>query len=247
MRIEVDPHIHTIATGHAFSTIIENAKIAKERGLLGICITDHGPARPDSPKIDYFKMLYNSYLPEKIEDVKIYTGVELNILSKYGDVDLPEYILEKLDFVIASFHNGTPYSSNSLVKNTEAIINTIKKPYIDGISHPGDPHFPYPVELEEVVKAAAHFKKALEVNNNALKRGKKWFKHYTRLTELCIKYKVPILISSDAHFSYYVGDFSLSLEVISRFGDEAYDLIINRTLRGFEKFIGREGISSDTL
>lgn len=247
MRIEVDPHIHTIATGHAFSTIIENAKVAKERGLLGICITDHGPARPDSPKIDYFKMLYNSYLPEKIEDIKIYTGVELNILSKHGDIDLPEYILEKLDFVIASFHNGTPYSSNSIVKNTEAIINTIKKPYIDGIAHPGDPHFPYPVELEEVVKAAAQFKKALEVNNNALKRGERWFKHYTKLTELCIKYKAPILISSDAHFSYYVGDFSLSLEVISQFGDEVYGLIINRTLRGFEKFIGREGVSTDTL
>lgn len=240
MIIEIDPHTHTIATGHAFSTIIENARIAKEGGIKGICITDHGPARPDSPGIDYFKMLYSGYLPNVIEEVKVYTGVELNILSKSGDVDLPEYILHKLDFVIASFHNGTPYSSNSKTKNTEAIINIIKKPYIKGIAHPGDPHFPYPVELEEVVKAASYFKKSLEINNNALKRGELWFEHYTKLTEFCIKYSTPIFVSSDAHFSYYVGDFPLSLKVISQFGNEAYKLVINKTLEEFEKFIGRE-------
>ncbi len=32
MKIVVDSHTHTLASGHAYSTIIENAKAAKQKG-----------------------------------------------------------------------------------------------------------------------------------------------------------------------------------------------------------------------
>lgn len=44
MRFLVDPHTHTISSGHARSTVRENALAAKQAGMEGICCTDHGPA-----------------------------------------------------------------------------------------------------------------------------------------------------------------------------------------------------------
>lgn len=43
MDIVVDSHTHTIASGHAYSTILENALAAKNKGLKLLCTTDHAP------------------------------------------------------------------------------------------------------------------------------------------------------------------------------------------------------------
>ncbi len=232
--IEVDTHTHTNATGHAFSSLLENVKEAKKKNLKGICITDHGPARPDSPSIEYFKMLASKYLPSEIDDIKIFTGVELNIISDEGDVDLPDSILKNLDFNIIAFHNQTPYSSNSIIKNTKSMIKALERKYIKGVAHPGDPYFPYEINLEEVVKAAANLGKFLELNNNVLKRGERWINYYKEMLYLCKKYNVKIFISSDAHFSYYIGDFSIAYDVIKEFNNLK---IINERLEEFEKLL----------
>ena len=54
----VDPHTHTIASTHAYSTILENAKAAAERGIKLLGITDHAPAIEDSPHVLYFRNLH---------------------------------------------------------------------------------------------------------------------------------------------------------------------------------------------
>lgn len=46
MDIVVDSHTHTIASGHAYSTILENALAAKNKGLKLLCTTDHAPEMP---------------------------------------------------------------------------------------------------------------------------------------------------------------------------------------------------------
>lgn len=237
MIIEVDTHTHTISTGHAFSTIIENVQVAKKLNLKGLCITDHGPARPDSPSIEYFKMLASRYLPSEIDGIKIFTGSEMNVVSEEGDTDLPENIYKNLDFNIIAFHNQTYYSSNSKTKNSIALINAVKKPYIKGVAHPGDPYFPYPVELEDVVKAALDYNKALELNNNVLKRGDFWINYYKEMLEFCLKYNVKIFISSDAHFASFIGDFKIAINLINSFDLRIKDLIINKKLEEFQEFI----------
>jgi putative hydrolase len=44
MQLSADLHCHTIASGHAFSTLSEMASGAARRGLDLIAITDHGPS-----------------------------------------------------------------------------------------------------------------------------------------------------------------------------------------------------------
>lgn len=51
MNIVVDTHTHTLASGHAYSTIIENALSAQNKGLKLLCTTDHAPEMPGAPTI----------------------------------------------------------------------------------------------------------------------------------------------------------------------------------------------------
>ena len=46
MKTLLDVHTHTIASGHAYSTLQEMAKAAKDKGLEILGITEHGPNIP---------------------------------------------------------------------------------------------------------------------------------------------------------------------------------------------------------
>lgn len=43
MKLIADTHTHTLASTHAYSTVLENAKFASEIGLSYLGITDHAP------------------------------------------------------------------------------------------------------------------------------------------------------------------------------------------------------------
>lgn len=47
MKILLDTHTHTLASTHAYSTVLEMAKYASEAGMEAIAITEHAPAIPD--------------------------------------------------------------------------------------------------------------------------------------------------------------------------------------------------------
>ena len=49
--IIADLHTHTLASSHAFNTVTEMARAAREMGYRALAITDHAPAMPDSPHI----------------------------------------------------------------------------------------------------------------------------------------------------------------------------------------------------
>ena len=42
MEFRLDSHTHTLASGHAYCTLLEMVRAAADRGLELICITDHG-------------------------------------------------------------------------------------------------------------------------------------------------------------------------------------------------------------
>ena len=44
--MKVDLHTHTLASGHAFGTVWESAKIASEKGIKLLGVTDHSPSLP---------------------------------------------------------------------------------------------------------------------------------------------------------------------------------------------------------
>lgn len=238
MRLQVDSHTHTLASAHAYSTILENAHTAAEQGIKLLCITDHAPALPDSPNCFHF-MNYHS-LDRELYGVQMLYGVELNIMDASGTIDLPEDILKKQDVVIASYHTAcTPPGSRA--ENTRAYLKAIENPYVQIIGHPEDGHIP--VDFEALALAAKDAGVLLEVNNNSLKNA--YYRLNTRenllsLLKLCEKHGVPISTGTDAHFATAVGRFHEAEELLkeARFPEE---LVANTSVDKFMGLLTRKG------
>jgi len=103
-KIELDVHTHTLASGHAFSTIQEMAKAASEKGLKFLGITEHTPGIPGSCELIYFRNLH--VVPRNMYGVNLLLGAEINILSPDGTLDIDSTALEFKD-VQLSTHNST--------------------------------------------------------------------------------------------------------------------------------------------
>lgn len=89
------------------------------------------------------------------------------------------------------------------------MINVIRNPIIDIISHPGDGTAN--LLFEPIVIAAKETGTLLEINNSSLKpcRGKiaKAIPNNLEILRLCKKYEVPIILGSDAHFHTDIANY----------------------------------------
>ncbi|NLC70769.1 MAG: phosphatase [Desulfuromonadaceae bacterium] len=235
MILKADLHIHTIASGHAFSTVNEIAAEAARKGLEAVGIADHGPALPGSPHHFYFPCL--KFIPDVIGGVRIFKGVEANILGR-GEVDLAESLLERLDFAIAGFHDHAGYRGETLEEHTEALVSVMQNPMIRIIAHPGNPRFP--IDLERVVKTAVETGTALEINNASFIGSRHGSEGNCReIARLCARFGAPVAVSSDAHIAQAVGGLDAALEVVLEAGIP-WDKIVTRDLASTLAFLGLE-------
>ena len=82
MKLLFDLHTHTVASGHAFSTLKENIEEAAAKGLKAMGTSDHYSAMPGSAQPIYFTNF--KAIKEKILGVRIFTGMEANIIDLEG-------------------------------------------------------------------------------------------------------------------------------------------------------------------
>lgn len=234
MKYVLDAHTHTIASGHAYSTLMDNVNYASSIGLELIGITDHGPAMDGGTKPSYFMNF--SVIPREINGVKIKMGAELNILDYEGQVDLSKFYLERIDYAIASMHPPCiPFGT--LEENTNAILKAMENPYVKILGHPGDPR--YPIDCKAIVEKSQETGTLIEINNasltpNGFRKGSEVY--ITEILKLCIKKSQPIILASDAHFCTHIGDFGYVLKLLDEinFPDE---LIVNTSVKMLEKYI----------
>lgn len=235
--IKCDLHLHTISSGHAYSTVEEYARAAAEKGLEAIAIADHGPALQGGGSLYHFWNL--RVLPRSWYSVLVLRSVEANILNTEGGLDLPDQVLEKLDLVHAGLHPYTGYEGKSTEENTRAMLAALANPLVDIIVHPDNPSFP--VDMEKVVEAAIGEGKALEVNNSSFV--------YTRLgsEESCLQMAAEIdrrggnlAVGSDAHVSSFAGEFSRAVEIL-RETDTAPYSVINYSIERLVEFLRSRG------
>ncbi|MCL2388734.1 MAG: PHP domain-containing protein, partial [Defluviitaleaceae bacterium] len=125
MNYTLDIHCHTVNSGHAYSTIAENAAHAAKVGLTHIGIADHGPDMPGGAHRYHFYNL--GALPDYIHGVRILKGIEANILDAKGTLDFPDQYLAMMDFVIASMHREVIVPSTR-EENTAALVNAMENP-----------------------------------------------------------------------------------------------------------------------
>jgi putative hydrolase len=236
MRIVADMHTHTIASGHAYSTVNELAQAAAHKGLSALAITDHGPALPGGPHLYHFGAM--RFIPHDLYGVRLMPGVEANIIDEAGQIDLPEPYLQKLDFVMAGLHEGCGMDDLGIDRNTAAIINAMQNPRIKAISHPGNPIFP--CHYDALAKAALETGTALEINNASFSVSRKGSRaNCEELASLLARYGAPVVVGSDAHIAQGVGIFDEALLTLTKAGiDEGQ--IINSSMERLLTFLALE-------
>ncbi len=211
LELKADLHIHTVASGHAYSTIGEIATEAKKKKLEIIGITDHGPKMPGGPHLYHFGNL--RVIPQIFQGIELLKGVEANIIDYEGNLDMPENYLKKLDLILAGFHDLC-YPGGSVEENTKAMIKALANPYVDIIVHPGNPEFL--VDFERVIRATEDYGKAIEINNSSFLTSRKGSQGNCKMiAKLLASSQAKISVGSDSHLAQDVGRFDEALKALS--------------------------------
>jgi len=239
-RLRYDHHTHTIysrvgAYFHGKGRIIDNARAAAKRGLESLAITDHGPFDfygLDLRKIPQMRREIAAALLA-FPKLKIYLGVEADIVDTPNGLDVSPEDFGKFDFVNAGYHYvpkchmlhnfiafRMPWpkvlKEKLRLQNTERIIKALKNNDINILTHPGDKAF---IDEHAVAKACEETGTLVEINAR--------HKHPdVRDLQIYKKYDVKFVIDSDAHRPKYVGRFAESLALAIEAGIDT-DRIVN--------------------
>ena len=232
-KLAADLHVHTTASGHAYSTFEEYVARAKRIGLKGIAITDHAPNMPGGPHIYHFSNL--RMIPKFFRGIRIYKGAECNIINEQGGLDLPHDVLRSLDIVMIAFHPRVGYGSKGEEKNTEVMLKAMKNPYVNVIAHPGNPMFP--VSIQKIVSAAKDRGIVLEINNSSFtgSRSGSW-ERCLQVAKEVKKQNWLVTIGSDSHLSTMLGTSDKAMELIGLAGLKKEN-VVNSSLKLIEKYL----------
>lgn len=223
MNTIADLHTHTLASQHAYSTLGELCSAAKEKGFFAFAVTDHGPGMPDGAIAHHFFCL--SGLPDEIDGMLLYKGAETNIMNYNGGLDLDATLLNQLDFVIASYHIEC-ITPGTVQQHTQGLLYAIENPAVDCVGHCGNPVFA--IDPLPIVKACAKHKKLIEINSASFKVRPGSEFTCKKIAQLCAQYHVKIVINSDAHSKWQVGEHSAALNMLAEIHFPE-NLIINST------------------
>lgn len=228
-------HTHTYYSDGK-STMEENVKRARELGLKTVGISDHGYRHMG------FGVSYTEYpkmkdeilrLREKYPDITILLGVEANILDDTGLIDVDDYILQYVDYVMAGYHFGSsvtkprgirnhlfnfikPFKRFEVDYNTKALINAMKQNDLFILTHPGDKG---DIDTLEVAKAAKETGTILEINAHHCNLSRE---QLLLIKDMDLRYSV----GADAHHFEHIGRVEKALGTIEGVGLDI-DRIIN--------------------
>ncbi|OUP10426.1 phosphatase [Collinsella sp. An2] len=245
--IATDIHTHTLFSRHAYSTIGENVAAARAAGLELLGSADHMSSMlfPE-PDIRNFQFFYNQVVWPRVWDgVTLLRGAEADIVSLEGglfgqDVHVPESIVgkrfrrdwtlydrvvESLDYLVASVHNGDFAADATLAQTTEMYVCVLQNPKVFVLGHTGRSGIPY--DLDEVLGCAKEQGKLIEINNHSLEGAGRHHQACRDIAVRCAELGVGICVSSDAHIAPAIGDYPCAKRLLEEI-HFPQELIMNR-------------------
>ncbi|MDO5141457.1 MAG: phosphatase [Eubacteriales bacterium] len=238
MQIVADLHMHTNVTDHAFSTLTEMVHAAKERGLMAVAITDHGPTNPDGAHEWHFSNL--DLIPRQIEGVTVIRGIEFDITAPAGGINvIANKSLRPIEFALASFHECLFPPADKIV-HTQALEAILHNPYVNAFGHLGNANFPF--DHEYIISRCNAHGKIVEINNASLGIRQGSRENCADIARLCKKYEVPIVVDSDSHISYRVGRVEGALDMLEEVGFPE-ELVINSSRERLAAYFRRRGLN----
>ncbi len=201
-QVQGELHCHTTLSDGR-NTLEEMAAAARESGHAYMVITDHSASHGFGDAVEAERLWqrieeiaeYNAKLEQEgVRDFRLYSGSEVNI-GLDGSLDYPDELLAALDWVIASVHST--FSNDSAVM-TKRIRAAIEHPQVDCIGHLTGrligQRDPYPVDIEELLAAAAETRTMFEINGNPRRRDLS--EGHARMAG---EAGVPVILTTDAH------------------------------------------------
>jgi len=230
-------HVHSTYSDGA-NSIRELAEWCRENGLsyLGVC--DHsasaayaGGLRPEDIKRQHEEI---DRLNEEFHDFTIFKGIESDITTD-GNLDYPEKILEKFDFIIASIHSRLTMSE---VEATRRIIQAIENPYTTILGHPTGRLLTaregYPLDINAVLNAAAEAGTVIELNASPHRLDIDW-RHLQAAGDRGIK----IAVNPDAHSLAGMADMQYGIGIARKGWLRSGDVINTLPTAAFAEFLSR--------
>ncbi|TFG35486.1 MAG: DNA polymerase/3'-5' exonuclease PolX [Parcubacteria group bacterium] len=237
-QIKGDLHCHSSWDGGE-NSIEEMAKTAMAMGYEYIGISDHTKYLRIENGLDEKKLelqrkeidKLNEKLKKENKRFRILQGCETNILNN-GSTDIKDEALAKLDYVIAGVHSSMKMEKNEM---TERIINAIKNPNIDIISHPSGrilkKRDEYLIDFDKVLKAAKEYSKILEINS--------WPERLDlndQRIRMAKTAKVKMVINTDSHSKDHMKFIELGIAQARRCWAEKDDIINSQPVEKLLKF-----------
>ncbi len=223
-----DYHTHTKnSDGHG--TLIQTLAAADKVGLKQVGITDHGfrhIARGMKLRdVEKMRRLMEQYKADF--SVECLLGIEANIYTSDGQIDLSPQERDLFDYVVAGYHkavwgksvadsfrynipalfaNWKEYTDSQRRKYTKAMVQAVTSGKINVLAHL---NYGIPAFVKEVGKAAVDYDVYVELNG---KRVNMTDDEVMTLYDMGVKF----ILNSDGHRPERIGDVSVPLAVVDR-------------------------------
>jgi DNA polymerase (family X) len=233
-----DLHCHTTwSDGKA--SVMEMGLAARELGYEYLAICDHTRAVRVVPGLDPDELRRQgeeiAAANVELAPFRILRGSECDILPD-GSLDLPDDVLEGLDWVQISLHAGQRAERKEL---TRRVVEAMRHPAARCLSHPTgrliNHRPPNALDLGVVIEVALETGVALEVNGLPDRLDLR--DEHVRLVAAA---GVPIVCSTDAHSTRGLGNMRLALATARRGWAEARHVLNTRGLFELEAWLRRE-------
>ena len=230
-------HNHTTASDGR-NSLEEMAAEADHRGWDYLGIADHSKSSFQANGLNEERFLKQVQAIHEFNAsgryrARLFAGSEVDILSE-GRLDFEDEVLEKLDYVVASVHNGLSQDEETM---THRLIRAIEHPQVTMLGHLSGRLLlrreASRLNVQKVIDAALANGKMLELNANPMRLDMDW-RHWRKAAErglLCC-------INPDAHALHHF-DYQLAGVYAARKGWLQAEHIFNtRTLGEVVDYLG---------
>ena len=223
-----DLHCHTTwSDGKA--SVLEMATAARDLGYEYLAICDHTPNVGVVPGLDADDLRRQgeeiAAANEELAPFRVLRGTEVDI-RRDGELDLPDDILDELDWVQLSLHAGQRQGREEL---TRKVTEAMRNPAVRCLSHPKgriiNHRPPNALDLERVFEVALETGVAVETNGLPDRLDLSGPE-----VRLAVEAGVPVVASTDAHSIRGLGNMRLAIATARRGWATAADIVNTRPL-----------------
>jgi DNA polymerase (family X) len=230
-------HNHTTASDGR-NTLDEMTAEADARGWEYLGIADHSKSSFQANGLDEERLAKQVAAIRELNEsgtfsCHVFAGSEVDVLSG-GKLDFEDSVLESLDYVVASVHNGLTQDEETM---TARIITALEHPKVTMFGHLSTRLLlrrePSQMNVAKIIDAAIANGKILELNSNPMRLDMDW-RHWRRAAEkglLCC-------INPDAH-AIHQFDYQLAGVHAARKGWlTAANVLNTRTIQEVKEYLG---------